>query len=75
MRATASFGTTCRIPIIRSVQVERHQEKPAVDRHGDPLPRTHADEQSAVTLQLASGVLRQMRPRSGDRPLPTPAEC
>ena len=53
MRATESFGTTCRIPIIRSVQVERHQEKPAVDRHGDPLPRTHADKQSAVTLLLA----------------------
>ena len=24
-----------------------------MDRHGDPLPRTHADKQSAVTLLLA----------------------
>ncbi len=24
-----------------------------MDRHGDPLPRTHADEQSAATLLLA----------------------
>ena len=39
---------------LRRVQVERQEEKPAVDRHGDPLPRTHADKQSAVTLQLAS---------------------
>ena len=60
---------------LRRVQVERQDEKPAVDRHGDPLPRTHADKQSAVTLLLASGVLRQMRPRNGDRPFLTPAEC
>jgi hypothetical protein len=39
---------------LRRVQVERQEEKPAVDRHGDPLPRTHADKQSAVTLLLAS---------------------
>ena len=32
------------------VQVERQEEKPAVDCHGDPLPRTHADTRSAVTL-------------------------
>ena len=38
---------------LRRVQVERQEEKPAVDRHGDPLPRTHADKQSAVTLLLA----------------------
>jgi hypothetical protein len=38
--------------------LDRVEEKPAVDRHGDPLPRTHADKQSAVTL------LR--RPRSGE---------
>jgi hypothetical protein len=36
------------------VQVARQEEKAAVDRHGDPLPRTHADKQSAVTLLLAS---------------------
>ena len=59
---------------LRRVQVERQEEKPAVDRHGDPLPRTHADKQSAVTL-LPSGNGYQMRPRSGDRPFPTPAEC
>jgi len=60
---------------LRRVQVERQEEKPAVDRHGDPLPRTNADKQSAVTLLLASGIGCQMRPRSGDRPFPTPAEC
>jgi hypothetical protein len=60
---------------LRRVQVEQHEEKPAVDRHGDPLPRTHADRQSAVPLLLASGIICQMRPRSGDRPFPTPAEC
>ena len=38
---------------LRRVQVERQEEKPAVDRHGDPLPRTNADKQSAVTLLLA----------------------
>ncbi len=37
---------------LRRVQVER-QEQPAVDCHGDPLPRTPADKQSAVTLLLA----------------------
>src|SRR5260370_5386850 len=36
---------------LRRVQVERQEEKPAVDGHGDPLPRTHADKQSAVTLR------------------------
>ena len=46
-----------------------------MDRHGDPLPRTHADKQSAVTLLLASDIGCQMRQRGGDRPLPTPAEC
>jgi hypothetical protein len=44
-------GALARLP---RVQVERQEEKPAVDRHGDPLPRTHADKQSAVTLLLAS---------------------
>ncbi len=39
---------------LRRVQVARQKEKPAVDRHGDPLPRAHADKQSAVTLLLAS---------------------
>jgi len=38
---------------LRRVQVERQEEKPAVDRHGEPLPRTHADKQSALTLLLA----------------------
>ena len=38
---------------LRRVQVERQEEKPAVDRHGDPLARTHADKQSAATLLLA----------------------
>jgi len=32
-----------------------------VDRRGDPLPRTNADKQSAVTLLLASGNGYQMR--------------
>jgi hypothetical protein len=27
-----------------------------VDRHGDPLPRTHAAKQSAVTLLRVSGI-------------------
>ena len=38
---------------LRCVQVDRQEEKPAVDRHGDSLPRTIADKQSAVTLLLA----------------------
>ena len=29
---------------LRRVQVERQEEKPAVDCHGDPLPRTNADK-------------------------------
>jgi hypothetical protein len=41
---------------LRRAQVERQEEKPAVDRHGDPLPRTHADKQSAVTLLQVSGI-------------------
>ena len=41
---------------LRRVQVERQEEKPAVDRHGDPRPRTYADKQSAVRLLLASGI-------------------
>ena len=41
---------------LRRVQVERQEEKPAVERHGDLLPRTHADKQSAVTLLLVSGI-------------------
>jgi hypothetical protein len=45
---------------LRRVQVERQEEKPEVDRHGDPLSRTHADKQSAVTL-LASGIGCQMK--------------
>ena len=28
------------------VQVGRQEEKPAVDRHGDPLSRTNADKQN-----------------------------
>src|SRR5260370_12726050 len=38
---------------LRRVQVERQEYKPAVARHGDPPPLTHADKQSAVTLLLA----------------------
>ena len=41
---------------LRSVQVDRQEEKPALDRHGDPLPRSNADKQSAVTLLRASGI-------------------
>ena len=40
---------------LRRVQVERQEEKPAVDRHGDPRPRTHADKESAVTVLIVSG--------------------
>jgi len=39
---------------LRRVQVERQEEKPAVDRHGNPLPRANADERNAVTLLRAS---------------------
>jgi hypothetical protein len=60
---------------LRRVRVARQEARPAVDRHGDPLPRTHADKQSAVTLLLVCDNGYQMRPRSGARPLPTPAEC
>ena len=41
---------------LRRVQVARQEEKPAVERHGDPLPRTHADKHSAVTLLGVSGI-------------------
>jgi hypothetical protein len=60
----------------RRVQVERQEEKPAVDRHGDPLPRTNADERNAVTLLLAIWHRMPHAPaKGGDRPFPTPAEC
>ena len=46
---------------LRRVQVERQEDKPAVDRHGDPLPRTNAGERCAATLPLVSGDGRQIR--------------